>query len=67
MLIHTSLIGNWVDFDILLLIFSDKRAFFLVSTSSFGPQIYELVAATVTERTKYGLCVACSAHDLNVF
>lgn len=32
---------------------SDKRAFFLVSTSSsVGPQIYELVTATVTDRKK---------------
>lgn len=30
--------------------FPDKRAFFLVSTSSIGPQIYELGTSTITER-----------------
>ncbi|XP_032229131.1 rho guanine nucleotide exchange factor 12 isoform X5 [Nematostella vectensis] len=32
---------------------TDKRAFFLVGTSSVGPQIYELVAATITERKNW--------------
>lgn len=32
------------------LFFVDKKAFFVVGTSDIGPQIYELVAATVAER-----------------
>eukprot|EP00794_Sanderia_malayensis_P011167 gene11167-12340_t len=32
---------------------TDKRAFFLVSTSSVGPQIYELVTSTITERNTW--------------
>ena len=31
-------------------VFSDKKAFFVVVTSDIGPQIYELVAATMVER-----------------
>ena len=30
--------------------FTDKRAFFLVSTSSAGPQIYELTTSSTAER-----------------
>lgn len=30
--------------------FADKKAFFLVSTSNLGPQIYELVAGTMQEK-----------------
>jgi len=32
---------------------TDKKAFFLVSTSSLGPQIYELVTSTITERNTW--------------
>ncbi|XP_031567652.1 uncharacterized protein LOC116302491 [Actinia tenebrosa] len=32
---------------------TDKRAFFLVGTSAAGPLIYELVAATITERKNW--------------
>lgn len=31
----------------------DKRAFFLVSTSDVGPQIYELVANSKDEKNKF--------------
>ncbi|XP_065056488.1 rho guanine nucleotide exchange factor 11-like isoform X2 [Rhopilema esculentum] len=32
---------------------TDKRAFFLVSTSSVGPQIYELVTSTILDRNTW--------------
>ena len=47
-------VSGYINIVIVELIYSlDKRAFFLVSTSSsVGPQIYELVTATVTDRKK---------------
>jgi len=42
----------------LCLLLSDKRAFFLVSTSDVGAQIYELVANSKDEKNKFvQICV----------
>ena len=41
--------------DIVWIVFvvADKKAFFVVSTSEVGPQIYELVAHTTEEKKKW--------------
>jgi len=43
---------NWMPYVKLRIVYTDKRALYVVSTSDIGPQIYELVTSSKDERNK---------------
>merc|ERR1719483_638101 len=42
---------------------TDKRAFYVINTTNTGPQIYELLASSWTERNKWIKYISEASHD----